>query len=87
MYLTIEDVLSFGIDIDYNLCSVIANLFNRALDQVDEPDCNNFRLSVNHKQDREYWISIIEEMSYGSFDNEVILNDGTSIKYGFNYNF
>lgn len=84
-YLDMIDVMSFGISLSETQCSEIMNLFNRALDVVDSENCDNFRLSINHLQDFEYKVSIIESMNINRYDKEVILKDGTIVNYGFDY--
>jgi hypothetical protein len=69
-----------------NEASYVVNKISNAIRQrvVDRDCCDNFRISVNGKNDGKY-NAIRENGCCGFWDDKVTLKSGIVVKFGFNY--
>lgn len=63
---------------------VINRISNRVRQRGDVNCCDNFRISVNGTQDKLYE-ELRDHGCCGFHDETITLNDGTEVKFGFNY--
>jgi hypothetical protein len=68
-----------------NEASYVVNKISNAIRQCGDKDCcDNFRLSVDGKNDENY-NNAHSNGCCGFYDDEIILKSGTVVKFGFNF--
>lgn len=66
-------------------CKYMVNKISNAIRQTgDIVCCDNFRFSINGNNDKSYE-QIRSNGCCGFYDDIILLNNGTKVKFGFNY--
>lgn len=78
-----EHLVSLGLTTSQAI--YVTNIVSNAIRKCgDRWCCDNFRFSINGNHDKKYE-DIRSSGCCGFYDSEVVLNDGTIVKFGFNY--